>query len=60
MMSHLYETGHTHFNPSVRPFEGRIDTKKANFFYRKVSFFRIDSTIQSSNRDKIIIDNNYY
>jgi hypothetical protein len=26
MMSHLYETGHTHFDPSVRSFDDRIDT----------------------------------
>jgi hypothetical protein len=34
---------HTRFDPPIRPFEGRIITKKANFFFSKsLLFLRAD------------------
>ena len=55
----ILKKGHTRFDPPIRPFEGRIITKQANFFFSKSLLFYYESTFQRSKRDKIIIDNNY-
>ncbi len=36
---HVVNIDHTRFDPPIRPFEGRITTKKANFFFSKSLLF---------------------